>query len=206
MSAPTPPGPVSPSQVRTYTTTRPPPIELLALAYFTPLVAPTPCATRLPQPSKTADTINGFLRVESGGGVLRGDGILWDVSCILHAYAPNTQEAMAEQLGEEAVAWGANANGFTQIMPNSDRWYITYSRCSGFNVRKGDPLVNMTRYRSMVTWRVPGLPVIPGQRFRRIVTPEQVVEQNVIAQDVAPVSAPAPAPRSRSAPRPSRRR
>jgi hypothetical protein len=201
-------GPVSPSQVRTYTTTRPPPIELLALEYFGPLVAPTPCATRLPKPSNTEDTINGFLRVEAGGGVLRSDGILWDVSVILHAYAPNSQEAIAEQLGQEVVAWGANANGFTQIMPNLDRWYITYARCSGFNVRKADPLVNLTRYRSMVTWRVPGLPIIPGQRFRRIVTSDQIIEQNAAAQaSAAPVNAPAApnGPRP-SAPRPSRRR
>jgi hypothetical protein len=193
--------PVSPSQIRTYQTVRPPPTELLALAYFTPLVAPTPVATRVPKPSNTEDCINGFLRVEAGGGVLRGDGILWDVSCILHAYAPNTQEAMAEQLGEEAVAWGANFTGSSVQMPNGDVWYCTYARCSGWNLRKADPLVAMTRYRSMVTWRIPGLPVIPGQRFRRIVTSDQIVEQNTVAQAVAPGAA-APG----NAPRPSRRR
>lgn len=211
MTNPTPPllsGPVSPSQQRTYQTVRPPPTELLAKAYFTPLVAPTPCGTRLPKPSNTADTINGFLRVEAGGGVLRPDGILWDVSCILHAYAPNTQESMAEQLGEEAVAWGVNATGFTQVMPNGDRWYITYCRCTGWNTRKADPLVNLTRYRSMITWRVPGLPIIPGQRFRRIATSEQIVAQNAVAEGAQAAPQP-PQPQQhtpRNTPRPSRRR
>jgi hypothetical protein len=196
--------PVSPSQMRTYQTVRPPPTELVALAYFTPLVAPTPCATRIPKPSNTADTINGFLRVEAGGGVLRADGILWDVSCILHAYANNTEEAMAEQLGEEAVAWGANFTGSSVVMANGDVWYCTYARCSGWNVRKADPLVPMTRYRSMVTWRMPGLPIIPGQRFKRIVTPEQITAQNVVAQGaVAPA---AKTPLAHNAPRPRRKR
>lgn len=194
--------PVSPSQVRTYQTVRPPPTELVALAYFTPLIAPTPCGTRVPKPSNTADTINGFLRVEAGGGVLRADGILWDVSCILHAYANNTEEAMAEQLGEEAVAWGANFTGSSVQMPNGDVWYCTYARCSGWNQRKGDPLVAMTRYRSMVTWRIPGLPIIPGQRFTRIVSAEQVAAQNAIAQQQAP----ADTPLAHNPPRPRRRR
>jgi hypothetical protein len=159
-----------PNLVRPFAPTRPPPPEALAKAYYTPLVAPTPVATRLPKPANTADTINGFLRVEAGGGTLRGELLLWDISIILHAYAPNTQEGIAEDLIDEALTWGANAAGYTQIMPNGDEWYITYSRVSGFAMRKADPLVNMTRYRGMVTWRIPGLPVVAGQRSRRIVT------------------------------------
>jgi hypothetical protein len=185
------PGPVNPSQARVYQTHRPPPTELLALAYYGPLVAPTPVATRVPQPSATADTINGFLRVEAGGGTLRLDTILWDVSVILHAYAPNTEEAMAEQLIEEAVAWGANAQGTTTFMDNGDAWYITYSRCTSFAIRKADPYVNLTRYRAAVTWRVPGIPIVPGQRFRRIVPPPPPEQQ---------------AAEPTQAPKPSRRR
>ena len=176
-----------PNLVRPFATHRPPPTEALAKAYFGPLVAPTPVGTRVPQPNKTADTINGFLRVESGGGSLRGEQILWDVAIILHAYAPNTQEYVAEQLIDEALAWGANATGYTQQMDNGDNWYVTYSRVTGFATRKSDPLVNLTRYRGMVTWRIPGLPVVPGQRFRNIKTPPK-----------APVAG--------DAPRPSRRR
>jgi hypothetical protein len=186
--------PIHPSQVRPQFTTRPPPTELLARTYFPPLVAPTPVGTRVPRPSNTEDTINGFLRVEAGGGVLRADGILWDVAIILHAYAPNTQEAVAEQLITAAVAWGGNAQGV--IIPvGSDNWYVTYSRVTGFIVRKADPLVAMTRYRAMVTWRVPGIPVVPGQPFRAVVEPD-AADQAVVAQQTA----------HRSAPRPSRRR
>ena len=179
--------PISPSQVRTYQTVRPPPTEMVALGYFTPLLAPTPVATRVPQPSNTADTINGFLRLEAAGGVLRADGIFWDVSCILHAYANNTDESLAEQLGEEAVAWGANMTGTSVVMPNGDKWYCTWARCSGWNTRKADPLVAMVRYRSMVTWRMPGLPIVPGQRFRRRVTSEEVRAQDAVAGTDGPV-------------------
>jgi hypothetical protein len=156
------------------------------LQYFPALVAPTPCGTRVPKPSLTEDTINGFLRLEAGGGVLRPDGILWDVAIILHAYANNTDEAMAEELIGEAVAWGANAQGTVTVMPNGDKWYCTYSRCTANALRKADPMVAMTRYRAMVTWRVPGLPIIPGQRITRRVTPEQIVAQNQIAQAPRP--------------------
>ena len=173
---------------RPYSTTRPPPTEALAREYFAPLMAPTPVGTRVPQPSKTADTINGFLRLEAGGGSLRGEMMLWDVAVILHAYAPNTQEYVAEQLIDDAIAWGSNAAGYTQVMPNGDEWYVTYSRCTGFATRRADPLVNLTRYRGMVTWRIPGLPVVPGQPFRRVVPPPAAAD--VIAD----------------APRPTRRR
>lgn len=156
-------GPLAP---RPFATTRPPPIESVAELYFTPLVAPTPVATRLPRPADTADTINAFLRIEAGGGVQRPDGYLWDVSVILHAYAPNTQEAMAEHLIGVAVGWGANAQGVTIAMPSGDKWYVTYSHAPGVITRKADPLVNLARYRAMVTWRVPGIRLEPGMGLR----------------------------------------
>jgi hypothetical protein len=46
----------------------PPPVQGLAVNYFTPIMAPVPGASRLPQPSKSGDTVNGFLRIEAGGG------------------------------------------------------------------------------------------------------------------------------------------
>jgi hypothetical protein len=157
-------GPLAP---RPFATTRPPPIESLAEVYFTPLVAPTPVGTRRPRPADTADTINAFLRIEAGGGVLRPDGLLWDVSVILHAYAPNSQEPMAEHLIGVAVGWGANAQGVTMEMPNGDQWYVTYSHAPGVITRIADPLVNLARYRAMVTWRVPGGRLEPGMGLRR---------------------------------------
>ena len=180
-----------PNLVRPFATVRPPPTEALAKAYFAPLVAPTPVGTRVPQPNKTADTINGFLRVEAGGGNLRGENLLWDVAVILHAYAPNTQEYMAEQLIGDALTWGANATGYSQAMDNGDNWYITWSRVSGFATRKADPLVNLTRYRGMVTWRIPGLPLAPGQHRSRAIHQPRYDVSGELASD---------------APRPSRRR
>lgn len=158
-----------PDDSRFLATTRPPPTEKLAELYFTSLMAPVPVGTRLPRPADTADTINGFLRIEAGGGVLRPskgfEQLLWDVSVILHAYSPNTQEALAEEIIGRAIAWGSNAQGTTTTLLNGDKWYCTYSNCTGFATRKADPLVPMTRYRAMVTWRIPGLPVVPGQEF-----------------------------------------
>jgi hypothetical protein len=182
----------TPDLIRPRASVRPPPTEALAKAYFGPLLAPTPVATRVPEPSKTADTINGFLRVEAGGGTLRGEMLLWDVAVILHAYANNTEEYLAEQLINDALTWGSNASGYTQAMPNGDEWYITYSRCTANATRKADPYVNMTRYRAMVTWRIPGLPPLPvGARARRV---------------VAPPSGPSPRTAVPGAPKPTRRR
>jgi hypothetical protein len=118
----------------------------------------------VPKPTDTQDTIAGFLRVEAGGGVLRNDQILWDVGIILHADAPNTQEAMAEQLMQEAIFWGMNAAGTSVVMSNGDQWYVTYTRCPGLSTRKADPMVAMTRYRAMIQWRMPGLAVPLGQQ------------------------------------------
>lgn len=196
-------GPTAP---RFLTTTRPPPTEKLADLYFTSLMSPVPVGTRLPRPAETADTINGFLRLEAGGGVQRPvkglEQLFWDVSVILHAYAPNTQETMAEEIITRAVAWGSNAQGTTTTMLNGDKWYITYSNCTGFATRKADPLVNMTRYRAMVTWRVPGLPVEPGEEWLRYLPPSTEATPAGTDDRLTRPARPAPP----GTPRPSRRR
>jgi len=120
-------------------------------------MAPTPVATRLPQPSKTDDTVNGFLRVESSGGFLRADGLLYDVGVILHAYAPNSAESAAEQLLATALGWGGNAMGTTITHPSSQvQYFVAFSRVSGAGVRLQDPLVNLTRFVGKVSWRLQG--------------------------------------------------
>ena len=48
----------------------PPDIESIAFTYLTAIVAPTPVATRLPNPDLEQDTINDFLRIEAAGGNL----------------------------------------------------------------------------------------------------------------------------------------
>ena len=130
-----------------------PPLEAMGKAYFTPLMSPTPVATRLPRPESREDTTNGFLRIESGGGYLNDDELLWEMGLILHGYSPD--EVQAEQIICDAVARGAAAQGLTTTVANRD-WYVTFSRASALPLREEDPRVNLPRYRAMVTWRIPG--------------------------------------------------
>lgn len=124
-------------------------VEWMAQYYLTPIMSPTPVATRLPQPAQDADTVNGFLRVEFGGGT-QANKFEWNLSTILHAYSPN--EIQASQISRTATAWMAAARG--QIIAG---WGITEVPNSVAPHRLADPNVqNLTRYRSMVTWRVPG--------------------------------------------------
>lgn len=136
----------------------PPPAEALAVAYFTPLMSPVPVSTRLPKPGPSADTVNPYVRVEAAGGFLRADEFLYDISIILHSYAPENLETEAEQNMSAALGWGAQAYN-TLITANGVDWWIAHSWVTGAALKQNDPLVNMTRYRAMVTWRIPGNPV-----------------------------------------------
>ncbi len=136
----------------------PPPIQGLAMAFFSPRMAPTPVATRLPQPSRTEDTVNGFLRIEAAGGSIMNDMFMFNCGIILHSYAPNNQESMAEIVLMHAMAHGNNAQGQFITHPSLQRpWYVTYSRIQALGVRQADPLVNLTRFRGMITWRIQGM-------------------------------------------------
>jgi hypothetical protein len=142
------------TQARPYTTILPPPIEAMAVAYFTPLMDPVPVATRLPSPSATDDVVNGFLRLESAGGTQVDQMLMWDMSIILHAYSP--LEPQAEDIIGTALAWGANSQGLT-VPINGRDWFVTYSRATALATKQQDSLVPLTRYRAMVTWRIPGI-------------------------------------------------
>lgn len=128
------------------------------MAFFTPLMAPVPVATRLPQPGQAADTVNGFLRVEAAGGSVQKDGFLFDVGLILHSYAPNNQESLAELIMMRATAFGGNAQGQMITHPSLQRpWYVTFSRIQGLALRQADPMVNLTRFKALIIWRVQGM-------------------------------------------------
>jgi len=146
-------------QQRPFTTVAPPPAQGLMVAYLTPILAPTPVATRLPVPSKTEDTVNNFLRVESAGGVPHGnDQVLFDASVILHSYCPNDQESQGEQLMAEALAWAGNAQGlYIRHASTQVDYFVTYSRITGLGMKHADPQVAMTRFRGMVTWTIHGI-------------------------------------------------
>jgi hypothetical protein len=135
--------------------TQPPPIESLGAAYFSPLMS-IPVVTRNPQPAPNQVSVTEFLRLQSGGGSQRPNWYLWDMTLILHSYAPNPQETLAENNLATAIAWGAAAQGQTITLRNGDAYYVTYSRASGLSHRLGDPYVDLTRYRGMVMWRVMG--------------------------------------------------
>ena len=147
--------------------TKPGPIESMGKAYYTPLMAPLPVVTRLPQPLPSEETVTEFLRIQSGGGAQRSNWFLWDITLILHSYAPNEDEVLAEENLGTALGWGAGAQGQTITLPSGKEYYVTYSHASGLVTRQGDPYVDLTRYRGMVMWRIQGEPLaIPGTRSR----------------------------------------
>jgi hypothetical protein len=130
--------------------------------YFTSLMT-IPVVTRLPQPAPNKETVDMFLKLQSGGGSQRPDTLLWDMNLILHSYAPNEQEYTAEDNLGIAVGWGANAQGTTITLKNGAEYYVTYSRAIGLQHKQGDPYVDLVRYRAMVSWRIMGAAIGPGQ-------------------------------------------
>ena len=135
-----------------------PPIEAIGVAYFTPLMAPVPVTTRLGKPDRRADTVVPWLRLEAAGGPLRPDELLYDLSIILHAYAPENLETQAEANLCRAIGLGARGlYTFTVTVGGVDYW-VAHSTATT-PVKQNDPLVNMPRYKAMLTWRIPGQPV-----------------------------------------------
>lgn len=126
----------------------PPDIEALAVDFLEPVLTPTPVATRLPSPTNDADTVNGFLRVEYGGGS-KPNKFQWDVQCILLGYSPN--EIQASLIAAQAVALMSAARGQTV-----NGWYVVGVMGAVAPHRGDDPDVILPRYRAAVTWRVAG--------------------------------------------------
>lgn len=128
----------------------PPDIEFLAQYFLTPYLGATPIATRLPNPALSQDTINGFLRVEAGGGN-EANAFEYNLTLLLHAYSDN--EIQASQICRTAYKWMKAARGqsiagsFVSCVVNT----VSPHRLSDPNV------IGLTRYRAMVTWRIPGL-------------------------------------------------
>ena len=145
------------TQPRPFTTVAPPPAAGLAIAYFTPLMAPTPVATRTPQPSKTEDTINNFLRIEAAGGTPLREQLLFQTSILLHCYCTNNQESAGEQTLGKALAWGGNAQGTWITHPSTgDEYFVAASSITALAEKTADPAVALTRWRGMVTWLIQG--------------------------------------------------
>lgn len=145
---------------RPFETTKPPPIESIGKQYFTPLMAPLLVCTRQPQPAPNRETVDRYLRVQSGGGAQREDSILWDVAVILHSYAPNDEETQAEETLSDALGWGANAQGTYVTLKSGKKWWVTYSWANTLTTKLQDPAVDLVRYRGSVMWRVHGEPLV----------------------------------------------
>jgi hypothetical protein len=143
---------------RPFAGTKPPPIESLGKAYFTPLLA-VPVTTRQPQPAPNKETVSEYLRLQSGGGSQTSEGILWDVALILHSYAPNDQETKAEETLSDALGWGANAQGTFIVLKSGKKWWVTWSSAPSLMVKQQDPYVDLVRYKGTVQWRVHGEPL-----------------------------------------------
>jgi len=128
----------------------PPDIEFLAQYYLTPYMGLTPIATRLPSPAANADTINGFLRVEAGGGN-EANVFEYNMTVLLHGYSPN--EIQASSICRTAYKWMKAARG-----QSIAGWYVSGVPNTVSPHRLDDPnVIGLTRYRAMVTWRTPGL-------------------------------------------------
>src|SRR4029077_5667932 len=87
-----------------------------------------------------------------------GEGVFFDASAIIHGYADYENEWKAEDLCGTALAWGGNAQGLPLNLEGPD-WFVTYSRITALAVELVDPLVRLTRFRGMFTWRIPGVPI-----------------------------------------------
>lgn len=133
-----------------FPTITPADVEGLAVFFYTPIMLPTPVATRLPRPANDQDTVNGFLRIEAGdiSPLLEYHCVAWDLSFIMHAYSPNEIEA-ANLIGK-AMAEAASAH-----FKSAAGYYITdVINVFGGN-RLSEPQVpDLIRYRAAATWRV----------------------------------------------------
>lgn len=130
----------------------PPPTEAMGVSYLTPLMTPTLVATRVPQPEVDRQMLDGFLRIEAGGGFQDEDEIMWDVSIILHSYSED--EEVAEDTIGRAVAYAGAAEGIA-IPAGGREWYVSWAQPRSLPARMDDPSVpNYPRYRAMVSWRV----------------------------------------------------
>jgi hypothetical protein len=130
-----------------------PKIVVLARAWMLSAMAPTPIVTRLPNPDNAADTVNGTLRLEEGGGT-RANRFHYDMQVLLHGYSPD--EDQAESIANDATMLMAAARGQT-----IQGWYIVDVPAAGVAMKRTDPDVILPRYLSTVTWRVAGQPWTP---------------------------------------------
>jgi hypothetical protein len=131
----------------------PGPVESMALYFLSPLIAPTPVATRLPNDTIESDIAYGFVRVEAGPGPRR-NLTEYNQTILLHTYVPFEYEVTGEQIGNNVIAYMGAAGGLTI----AGRYVVEVPRISTLQ-RRTDPKVNLLRYLAFVTWTIAGEPV-----------------------------------------------
>jgi hypothetical protein len=136
---------------------RPPKIEVLARAFLLAPMSPTPIITKLDNPGNLVDTVSAALRVEAGGGT-KPNRFQYDMTCLLHGYSPN--EDQANQIACDAVALMSAARGQT-VNDGTSNWYVVNVMDASVPQRRSDPDVLLPRYLAFVTWRMEGQPWTP---------------------------------------------
>lgn len=128
-------------------------IETMMQFFLTPLISPTPVATRLPNDTLPTDTQNGFVRVEAGGGP-KVSLTEYNQACLLHVYVPFEFEVSGAQIATKVIAYVSAAGGLNI----GGHFVADVPHCTTYQ-RRSDPKVNLLRYMSWVTWTVVGNPV-----------------------------------------------
>lgn len=131
----------------------PPKIAQLIRALLLGPLSPTPIATKLPSPLTSSDTVNGFLRLEYGGGS-KPNPFQYDLQCIMSAYS--SDQGQAEDIANAAIGITSAAQGLTV----NGVYVVGVSGVVAPHLLS-DPDVSLARVRSSVTWRVAGQPLNP---------------------------------------------
>lgn len=171
------PSPGAPPPGFIYPVLTPGDIEWMALYFLTPLMFPTPVATRLPNDTMPQDTVNGFLRVEAGGGVKRNLA-QYNQTLLLHTYVPDQYEAQGAEIANKAIAYMGAATG----VKIAGRQIADVPHVSTVQ-RRTDPAVNLLRYLSFVTWTVSGEPVACALRPEPVVLVAHVTGSGALAAE-----------------------
>lgn len=152
-----------------YPTLQPSPIEAVAEQALPWVLSQqgnltTNVATRRPRQQNSDDMYpGGFVRIESAGG-RQVNEIQFEQDLVLNTYFESipplpSDEFTAEKLAGQITGIAGNGLGLYVILEDGSRWDINDSRVAILPTRQTDPMVNITRYRSMVTWTTTGKPI-----------------------------------------------
>lgn len=105
--------------------------------------------TRQPIVANSADTVNSFVRIESGDQ-RQSSLCSWDLDFLFHCYDPD--EAVASLLSAQCGAFVGRAAIGQKVLG----WYVESVPTCLAGKRLSDPDIVLPRYRGAATWRVQG--------------------------------------------------